>query len=87
MTRPNTDDFQDAIAEMIEEANSKKWPHIDILSGDLHRYVGGYPSRDHRMATCCHVMYRTMQPLDAVLGTPPQGKGATLEIRYRLPRW
>jgi 5-methylcytosine-specific restriction protein A len=59
---------------------------ITIKSGDLHRRVGGYPSHNHRMPVCCHVMRANMRSGDQILAAPPKGDGATLVIRYRLPR-
>jgi 5-methylcytosine-specific restriction protein A len=58
----------------------------DVVSGDLHRTVGGYPGSSHRMPACCAVMTRAMRPGDRIIAQPPSGKGATLTIRYRLPR-
>ena len=56
--------------------------YIDLVSGDIHRAVGGYPSNNHRMPVCCEVMYAKMQGNDRVISAPPKGKGATLKIRY-----
>ena len=56
--------------------------HIDIVSGDVHRAVGGYPGNNHRMPVCCEVMYDRMKGRDEVLAAPPKGKGATVKIRY-----
>jgi tetratricopeptide (TPR) repeat protein len=58
----------------------------DVVSGDLHRAVGDYPGPGHRMPLCCSVMTRAMRPGDRIVAEPPSGKGATLTIRYRLPR-
>jgi hypothetical protein len=38
------------------------------------------------MANCCNVMTEAMQPGDKILSSPLKGKGATLTIRYVLPR-
>ncbi len=38
------------------------------------------------MASCCDVMYALMKPSDVVLKAPPKGKGASVTIRYQLPR-
>ena len=59
---------------------------VDVTSGHLHRQTGGYPGANHRMPVCCEVMYRTMKAGDQVLSAPPKGKGASVTIRYGLPR-
>ncbi len=61
-------------------------PYLDINSGQLHRKVGGYPGKNHNMPSCCNVMYGEQKVGDAVLSSPPKGLGASLTIRYRLPR-
>ena len=49
---------------------------------------GGYPASDgnHRMPLCVRVMRESMSDGDSVLCEPPSGTGATLTIRYLLPR-
>ena len=84
--RPRAPDFERALSEVFAEAARTGAAHADIQSGDLHRRVGGYHGSHHAMPTCCHVMHRAMRPDDEVLRAPPSGKGATLVIRYRLPR-
>ena len=61
-------------------------PTVDINAGDIHRAVGGYPSSDHRMATCCDVIYAEQGPNDQIIAQPPKRKGASLTIRFALPR-
>jgi hypothetical protein len=60
--------------------------YIDIRSEDVHRNLGGYPGPSHRMPSCCRVMLRLKTATDRVLESPPKGKGASLVIRYSLPR-
>lgn len=60
--------------------------YIDIEAGELHRLVGGYPGTNHKMPSCCAVMKRYMNNNDEILYSPPSGKGASLKIRYYLPR-
>lgn len=80
------DDFRRALAERFDQAARAGSPHVDIKSGELHREVGGYPGHDHRMPLCCNVMNEATRAGDKVLSAPPSGKGATLVIRYKLPR-
>lgn len=81
---PNSKDFRKRIEEIKEEARREGRESVEICSGDLHRDVGGYPSRNHRMASCCQVMYSMKKPADLVLEAPPKGKGASLRIKYFL---
>lgn len=61
-------------------------PYIDINAGQLHRCVGGYPGPDHRMPVCCAVLRSEMVAGDRVVQEPPKRQGASLTIRYQLPR-
>ncbi len=84
--QPTVKSFQQALGQIIAWAERQGKDHIDVKSGDLHRRIGGYPSRNHRMPTCCAVMRRSLRPGDRILHQPPSGKGATLTVRYKLPR-
>lgn len=79
-------DFQSELDSIFASVQQQGKPFIDIKSGDVHRSVGGYPGRSHRMPLCCAVMKRNMEPGDEILQQPPSGQGATLIIRFRLPR-
>jgi len=83
---PTSVDFQKAIDEIFRSAQQQGLREITIKSGGLHRSMGGYPSNNHRMPVCCHVMRENMRPGDQILSAPPKGDGATLVIRYKLPR-
>jgi 5-methylcytosine-specific restriction protein A len=78
--------FEEALATRFRSAHRSGMSFVDVVSRDLHRDVGGYPGPDHRMPVCCSVMERGMRPGDRIISAPPKGKGATLTIRYRLPR-
>jgi len=80
---PNADDFR---SELYSIFSSSRGGYVDVTSGDLHRRVGEYPGPNHRMPICCSVMRQAMQGGDVILDEPPKGNGATLTIRYRLPR-
>ena len=79
----NTETFRKVLQRVFAEA---KGSFVDVTSGDLHRLVGGYPGKHHNLPTCCNVMTSAMQSGDIVLAKPPKGRGATLTIRYVLPR-
>lgn len=82
---PRAYDFENRLRAIIKEAEDRGDSFIDVISGQLHKEVGGYPGRDHRMPACVEVMKRTMNEKDRILDQPPSGKGASLKIRYFLP--
>jgi hypothetical protein len=79
-------DFETELRRQLAHAQSLGRPHLDVNAGELHRDVGGYPSSDHRMPMCCNAMLGEMIEKDRILNQPPKGAGASLTIRYRLPR-
>ena len=81
-----TQDFEAAIDRRFGAANAKGLREIEINSGDLHRQVGGYPGPNHRMPACCQAMWNKKRSGDVVVSAPPKLKGASLTIRYHLPR-
>ena len=85
---PTADEFRDALHRIFYEAFKAGRSSVDVNSGDLHARVGGYPSPDHRMPVCCQVMRTALAPDagDVITNEPPSGQGATLTIRYVLPR-
>ena len=78
--------FEEALAERLRIAQEAGLKYLDVSAKDLHRQVGGYPGPDHRMPVCCSVMERQKRLGDQTVSAPPSGKGATLTIRYKLPR-
>lgn len=80
------DEFREEIRMRFARAAAQGAECVEINSGDVHRALGGYPGRDHRMPVCCDVMYAEMTSSDEILSAPPKGKGAALTIRYLLPR-
>ncbi len=82
MLKSNT--FKNEITRLINEAKEQGLPYVDIVSGDVHRSVGGYPSKNHSMPLCCDVMYSMKRSKDEILHAPAKGKGATLTIRYYI---
>lgn len=81
---PRAEDFRLALENIFLMTAGD---YVDVNAGELHRAVGGYPGKNHRMPVCCQVMYSCMKTGDKILPNgPPKGKGASLTIRYRLPR-
>lgn len=83
---PRAKDFRSALHKLLNDAEAMGLPSVDIIARQLHQFVGGYPSEKNRMPACCSVMMREMCEGDQVISAPPSGKGASLVIRYQLPR-
>ncbi len=79
--------FLAKLNEIFAEETSAGEKEVTITSCELHRLLGGYPGTNHRMPICCAAMRQVFdQSKDAVLHSPKSGMGATLTIRYALPR-
>ncbi len=86
---PDATDFHRALDGILRTSAQNGLSDVTVKAGDLHRQVGGYPAKagsSHRMPVCCQVMRSKMQAGDKILSAPPKGDGATLTIRYNLPR-
>jgi hypothetical protein len=79
-------DFHNELLAQISRAQKHGAPHVEINSGELHRKVGGYPGTGHRMPLCCDALYFEQRRGDEIVCSPKEGKGASLTIRYKLPR-
>lgn len=80
----NKDDFIAAVEKLKEDARIKGLSNVTLTAGNVHRLVGGYPGKSHRMPQCCETMRRMMQIGDVVISAPPSGLGASLTIRYQV---
>lgn len=83
---PTADDFRRELRSRLDKATVAGLSHLEVASGDIHRAVGGYPGPNHRMPVCCEAVRSEMRSGDRVVAEPPRGQGATLTIRYQLPR-
>lgn len=77
---PSSENFRDALRDLLGKAESLGFGAVEINSGNMHRKVGGYPGSDHRMPICCEVMYSAMAPGDEVVCQPESGKGASVVV-------
>ena len=77
-------DFIRVLQQIFLENSGNEF--VDIRAGALHRRVGGYPGYNHRMPICCKVMQNARIGADEIIASPPSGQGASLTIRYYLPR-
>ena len=80
------EDFRDELYRIMAEAVREGHKYVDVNAGEVHRGLGGCPGPDHRVPVCCKVMKEAMTHGDKVLQEPPSGQGASLTIRYKLPR-
>lgn len=76
-------DFQNHLNDILLSAQNKGFQFVDVKSGDLLKRVGAH---NHRMLLCCSIMKNNMKTGDIILHEPPSGQGASLIIRYKLPR-
>ena len=83
---PTTEDFRQALRDILSSAGREGGDYVEVRSGDVHRRLGGYPGPSHNLPGCCGAMRSMMLPGDLVLRQPPKGKGASLVVRYALPR-
>jgi hypothetical protein len=81
-------EFRQALINALLETELKGREFLEITAGELHRTVGEYPGKNHRLPMCCRVMrvYFCEGWGDRLVNDPAGGQGATLRIRYRLPR-
>jgi 5-methylcytosine-specific restriction protein A len=83
---PTKGQFRKEIRAQLRDAELGGIASIEINSGQLHRKLGGYPGENHQMRPCCEAMYDEKEAGDAVLSAPKKGHGASVTIRYGLPR-
>jgi 5-methylcytosine-specific restriction protein A len=78
--------FRVALNSVFIAAQRRGEGTVEVSAKDLHRRAGGYQSSNHRLPTCCDVMRSEMRDGDIVVQEPPKGRGASLTIRYIIPR-
>ena len=85
---PTAEQFREELYAMMRDGLRNNTGYVDINAGELHRIVGDYPGPNHRMPNCCQVMRAAMAPDagDRILQQPESGEGASVTIRYMLPR-
>lgn len=86
MMSATTDEFTRELRSLLVASEQMGLSAVELTAGALHRRVGGYPRTDHRMPSCCGAMRKAMSYKDIVVSEPEQGAGASLRIRYQLPR-
>ncbi len=86
MTIPTIEDFRYLLRKGLRDVELGGQSAAEINSGELHREVGGYPGTNHRMRTCCEAITTEMKTGDRIIQSPPKGHGASLTVRFVLPR-
>lgn len=81
-----TEAFEAALNHWLATANVLGFAAVEVTAGALHRRVGDYPGPNHRMPSCCNAMRRVMTDGDVLVSEPECGAGASLTVRYVLPR-
>ncbi|MFZ4797364.1 MAG: HNH endonuclease [Bacteroidia bacterium] len=81
---PNKEEFDFVIKLLLRVAKSYGRTSIVLNSGKIHQFIGGYPSDNHRMRSCCSAMRSNMKQNDREISAPVKGNGASLEIEYFL---
>ena len=83
---PSREEFARELEGIFSEGEALGLAFIGVTAKALHRRVGGYPGRNHRMPVCCDTMRAAMCTDDRIVRQPPKGDGASLLIHYVLPR-
>jgi hypothetical protein len=79
--------YQMILRSQLYRAQKRGLSHLDVKAGDLCRRFGGHtdaPARE--ISNWCRAMQAEKKALDVVIAEPPEGTGANLIIRYKLPR-
>lgn len=84
---PNVHDFKNQLNKIFKKAEQLGCVAVEIQAREFHLAVGGYTGKeDNRMNACCHVLHKAISDSDTIITAPPSGNGASLHIRYSLPR-
>lgn len=75
-------DFYHALYRRFDAAAAAGEPDLVVSAGDLHKSL----KAANRLSLCCNCMYDTQNIGDSIVNVPSGGVGATLSIRYVLPR-
>lgn len=81
--------FRDKIYDIFQNVTIEGKQFVDIKAGVLHKAMGDYPNpKLHRMNSLCNVMLAEFIPKlgDKILSAPKKKHGASLAIRYVIPR-
>lgn len=87
---PTTEEFRIELRAQITRAQRQGRPHIEVNAGELHRTLGGYPSKNglsHAMPSCCSALKEEFARGNAeIIHETDSGQAPALTMRYYLPR-
>ena len=83
---PDAEDFRQALAGFLSEAERDGRTQVEVSAAQLHRALGGYPGVNHRIPICCSVMRTSMREGDSIVISPAAGIGPAFTVRFMLPR-
>jgi hypothetical protein len=85
---PTAGEFRATLHWRFYRAEREGAKQVEVTSGDLHREAGGDPGDSGGVRSCCLVMRGEMLiNVDSVVSRSGGGDGASLTIRYKVPRW
>lgn len=82
---PSTEDFEQIIKIILRTSQAYGEFSKTLRAGDIHQFIGGYPSNNHRIPNCCRAMRHLMTIDDEIIGN--QNDGANFTIEYKLPKF
>lgn len=82
----SSDAFLPTLLHVFREMEERGLRAFELSAADLYRYAGGDPRPSDRLAACCAALRGAMTAGDEILSEPDGGFGASLRIRYTLPR-
>lgn len=77
-------EIQNRLAAILNFAKQSGRSYIDVESNSLHKQLANVSSSDRNMSVCRDVMIKLMHPGDSILQDSPNGKSATLAVRYMV---
>jgi len=75
-------DFHHELYRRFDAAAARGEEQIEVTAGELHKTL----KASNRLSMCSNAMYDMQNIGDAILSVPSGGVGASLLIRYSLPR-
>ena len=75
------------LKSQLYRAQKRGLSHLDVKAGELCRRFGAHTDAPaHEISNWCRAMQAEKKAHDLVIAEPPEGTGASLTIRYKLPR-
>ncbi|WP_431030064.1 hypothetical protein [Lysinibacillus sp. LZ02] len=84
MSNLTTETFLNCIELLKQIGRQNNLPQLVITAEEVHKLVGGYPGKNHRMPMCCNAMFKSMREGDEILHSTPSKQSNTTKIKYYL---